>query len=711
MRARLAELRARSFKDAPGALLRPSILRIGLVSLIVVVAVSAYLDLRREQDVALSDFSFEQAALARSFAATLEARLGGVLGELETAANVADDALGPAFLEELLQSHRGFIAGALLEPDGSLVHEVDPRRGRGLDPQRRQELRMRALASWSEQASTFISGPLGERGPGTSDAPLRYVLERRGRRAVEMILDLDPFFDALMVGDGPAGPAPLRLLVVDHQHQWVEFGEPPVGAIPVSIERWRAGESGVPREVASLLGAMESGHDGARFLDEEAATALGLSSAAVAGFAPVRLDSRHRWAVAAVTSAQRLNDRGRVAAVRLVATTGVASLLVALFGLFVMRQDRRARSLSEALRLAAAVAELREHSERIVESLPVGIVELDGELNVRAVNPYLEERGIRSGARLANALPRASASEIAALESLVRDARQAQATRERLSLRMHLGGDDLRDVDAYAVPLRAPLSRVDCFLVLHDRTEIRALERSLIRAEKLATVGTLAAGVAHEMGTPLGIISGRAEQLLARQAADADDHQRRALSSIISQVDKVSVIIRQLLDFSHPRPVDGRAVAPRAVLENVATLIAPLLAQSAVHLELAVDEELPAVAGDLGQLEQVFVNLILNARDACKAGGTVRASAEAHGEQVVFEVRDDGCGIPPENLQRVLDPFFTTKKRGHGTGLGLPIAADIVRNHGGALEIQSEVGRGTTVRVSLPIASSLAEAT
>jgi signal transduction histidine kinase len=678
----------------------------GLVVLLALVFALAYLDLRRDQGIALADFSLEQAALARSFAATLEARLGGVLRELESAAAVADDPLGPAFLDELLRNGRGFLAGALIEPDGSASHELDVGAGAGLDPARRLEFRQRALQRIGSGPGTYISEPLGESGASSHDAPLRYVLERRGTRAVEAVLNLDPLFDVLMVGDGPAGPAPLRLLVVDHLHQWVEFGEPPTGALPVSVERWRAGESGLPRAVAGLLEAMESGSDGARFLDDDAATSLGLAGAAVAGFAPVRLDAHHGWAVAAVTSAHRLNERDRVAVVRLAATTGVASLLVALFALVVVRQERRARSLAEKLRFAATVAELREHSERIVESLPVGILEVDADLRVRTVNPYLAQRGVRAGALLADALPRASAPEILALEHLLRDARQAHATRERLSLRMHLGGEEPRDVDAYAVPLATPLSGVDCFLVLHDRTELRALERSLVRAEKLATVGTLAAGVAHEIGTPLGIISGRAEQLLARQTPEADEAQRRALASIISQVEKVSTIIRQLLDFSHPRPVEARAIEPALVIESVATLIEPLLARAEVRLELAIDPGLPFIAGDPGQLEQVFMNLVLNARDACRPGGTVRVRALEQAERVVFEVADDGCGIPAENLQRVLDPFFTTKKRGHGTGLGLPIAADIVRNHGGALEIDSEVGRGTTVRVMIPVAAA-----
>jgi signal transduction histidine kinase len=114
----------------------------------------------------------------------------------------------------------------------------------------------------------------------------------------------------------------------------------------------------------------------------------------------------------------------------------------------------------------------------------------------------------------------------------------------------------------------------------------------------------------------------------------------------------------------------------------------------------------PAIAADPGQLEQVLVNLLLNACDACSAGGHVRARAGGDDGGVEIAVSDDGCGIAPEHLPSVLDPFFTTKKRGQGTGLGLTIAADIVKNHGGTLEIESELGGGTTVRVRLPAAAA-----
>src|SRR5205807_5474887 len=142
-----------------------------------------------------------------------------------------------------------------------------------------------------------------------------------------------------------------------------------------------------------------------------------------------------------------------------------------------------------------------------------------------------------------------------------------------LKLRLAAPPEALPEVDAYAIPLQHPLPAIDAFLVLHDRTDVRALERNLIRAEKLATIGTLAAGVAHEVGTPLGIISGRAEQLLARLPAPggedapppsegAVEPMRKGLSSILTQVDKVSTTIRQLLDFARVRPVEGIAVTP-----------------------------------------------------------------------------------------------------------------------------------------------------
>jgi two-component system, NtrC family, sensor histidine kinase HydH len=241
--------------------------------------------------------------------------------------------------------------------------------------------------------------------------------------------------------------------------------------------------------------------------------------------------------------------------------------------------------------------------------------------------------------------------------------------------------------------------------VLHDRTALRQLERNLVRAEKLATIGTLSAGVAHEVGTPLGIISGRAEQLLAR--AD-DEVVKKGLSSILAQVDKMSTTIRQLLDFARARPVEVEAVSPAHALGQAAALLEHRFRQAQVALVVDAAPSLPALAADRGQLEQVLVNLLINACDACPKGGAVVARAATAGDEIVLEIADDGCGIPPEQLAAVFDPFFTTKKRGQGTGLGLSIAADIVKNHGGRLILDSTVaegpGKGTVARVFWPAA-------
>jgi signal transduction histidine kinase len=372
-------------------------------------------------------------------------------------------------------------------------------------------------------------------------------------------------------------------------------------------------------------------------------------------------------------------------------------------------QQRRAAALREALRLAAATAALRERSEKIVEAIPLGVLALDGDLRVTAVNPFLIERGARSGGRLAECLPRATPDELAAIDALLAEAKTDRRARSHSGARLHLGGDAPRDIDVYAIPLGTPLADTDCFLVLHDRTEIRSLERNLQRAEKLATIGTLAAGVAHEVGTPLGIISGRAEQLLPRiPEGEAGEPMRKGVASILAQVDKVSTTIRQLLDFSRVRPIEATQLAPASVLETARALLEHRFRQAKVSLTVEAAADVPAISGDPGQLEQVFVNLLMNAVDACSAGGSVKARAVSHNGAVAFEIADDGAGIAPEHLASVLDPFFTTKKRGQGTGLGLTIAADIVRNHGGTLEIDSALGAGTTARVILPRAKGKA---
>jgi signal transduction histidine kinase len=217
--------------------------------------------------------------------------------------------------------------------------------------------------------------------------------------------------------------------------------------------------------------------------------------------------------------------------------------------------------------------------------------------------------------------------------------------------------------------------------------------------------------VAHEIGTPLGIIRGHAEYML-QKVGGVEHPQGRGLNAIVTQIDRVSRIIRQLLDLSRLQPARARAVSLATVVRGLQELLHVEAERRRLRLELDVPERLPALAADADQLQQVLLNLTLNACDACGAGGHVRLSAaeavedgEAAG-MVEIRLQDDGRGIAPEHLHQVFDPFFTTKKRGQGTGLGLTVVAQIVRNHGGRVEVDSEPGRGTLVTLRWPVAAA-----
>jgi signal transduction histidine kinase len=238
---------------------------------------------------------------------------------------------------------------------------------------------------------------------------------------------------------------------------------------------------------------------------------------------------------------------------------------------------------------------------------------------------------------------------------------------------------------------------------LRSAEALRSLESQLITAEKLATTGVLAAGIAHEVGTPLGIIRARAELLLD----DIDRAEsRRALEAIVQQIDRISSIIRQVLDFSRAQPVELGQVDVATAVPAALDLLGHRLRQQGIVAEVDVTPDVPPLAADPNQFQQVLINVLLNACDACETGGRIQVTARpiAGAHRVRLEVHDSGEGIAPEHLLAVFDPFFTTKKPGEGTGLGLPIAASIVRNHGGEISLISPPNEGTTVCITWPAA-------
>lgn len=230
--------------------------------------------------------------------------------------------------------------------------------------------------------------------------------------------------------------------------------------------------------------------------------------------------------------------------------------------------------------------------------------------------------------------------------------------------------------------------------------------RQLRQAEQLAVAGRIASEVAHEIGTPLNVISGRAEQLLRDQPPG--DDRAAALRTILTQIDRIRGILASLLDVVRPRKPEVQLVTLRQPLTGIVELLRPTARARGLDLTTAIEPETRTLV-DPNQLQQVVLNLLMNAIEASPPGGRVALEARpgSGGEGrpgVELRVIDSGSGIPPEQLARVFEPFFTTKPAGQGTGLGLAICRDIVREHGGTIDIESRVGAGTTVRVWLPAA-------
>jgi two-component system NtrC family sensor kinase len=241
---------------------------------------------------------------------------------------------------------------------------------------------------------------------------------------------------------------------------------------------------------------------------------------------------------------------------------------------------------------------------------------------------------------------------------------------------------------------------------LQSETErVVELEQQVRRAATLAVAGRLASALAHEVGTPLNIISGRAESLL--KTLTSDDPAGEDLRAIIGQIDRISRTIGSLLDTVRPCRPELRPTRLPDVVEPLLPLLQHAARQRGLTLEAGLGD-VPAVLADAGQLQQVLINLVMNAIEATPPGGrvSVRASPRVHEARVGAEiaVADTGTGIAPEHLGRLFEPFFTTKPRGQGTGLGLAICREIVRGHGGEMGIDTAAGVGTTVTAWIPAA-------
>ena len=249
-------------------------------------------------------------------------------------------------------------------------------------------------------------------------------------------------------------------------------------------------------------------------------------------------------------------------------------------------------------------------------------------------------------------------------------------------------------------------------IIVDDITERIGLESQLSQAEKLSSIGLLAAGVAHEVNTPLAVISSYA-QMLAKQV-HGDDRQSALLEKITKQTFRASEIVNSLLNFSRTSGAEFADVDLNRVIKDTLTLLEHQFKTARINVQQDLYPELPTIHGNTGKLQQVFLNLFLNAKDAMPGGGTLMIST-VNGHHVQVKVADTGTGIAQEHIQRIYDPFFTTKnkpKTGHsgGTGLGLSVTYGIIQEHAGKIRVDSTPGHGTTFVMEFPLVRKVVSA-
>jgi two-component system, NtrC family, sensor kinase len=350
---------------------------------------------------------------------------------------------------------------------------------------------------------------------------------------------------------------------------------------------------------------------------------------------------------------------------------------------------------------AVQIERLKDFSENIVESLNVGVLAVDLEGRIESWNPQLERmigapREEAVGRRLDEVLPPDLVAEI-----------EARAGDERVTslYKFHLlnrAGQTLVINVSIAPLVGKPGERIGRLILMDDISQRVRLEQQMVQTEKLTSLGLLAAGVAHEVNTPLAVISNYV-QMLAKQLPTGDPRQG-LIEKIVKQTFRASEIANNLLNFSRTAPTEFSEVNLNQVVEETLSLVTHPFRTGRVQVVRNLQGDLPSVLGSNNRLQQVFLNLFMNAKDAMPAGGMVEVRTASHNGSVEVEITDTGLGISREHLQRIFDPFFTTKSSGRGTGLGLSVSYGIIKEHAGKIEVRSTPGKGTSFHLEFPTA-------
>ncbi|HYE66045.1 MAG TPA: response regulator [Pyrinomonadaceae bacterium] len=426
--------------------------------------------------------------------------------------------------------------------------------------------------------------------------------------------------------------------------------------------------------------------------------------------APLRFGGRPRGAL--ICAFDRSEDCGETESRLIDAAAQQAALAAHISSLYAAARESSADLAREVERRTAEAEAQRRLTEAIIDSLPVSLYAVDRDYRIVAWNRNRELGG--------QGIPRGAALGRNIFEVLTRqkqDVLEREFARafemgeiERIEQETMTPDGETKHWLISKIPMRAEggeeVSHV--ITVGEDITARVEAGRAVARAEKLAAIGRLAAGVVHEINNPLATISACAEALESRVREGVFDGSpevadlREYLGLIRGEAFRCKTITNGLLDFSRTRVGQQMPVNMSEIISSAARLVVHQRRSEAVEIHVEVAEDLASVAGDAGQLQQAVIALATNAIDAMPVGGRLTLRACNLDGSVLVEVSDTGIGIPPENLTKIFDPFFTTKEVGRGTGLGLAVCYGIVTEHGGRLDVQSAVGVGTTFTISLP---------
>ncbi len=350
------------------------------------------------------------------------------------------------------------------------------------------------------------------------------------------------------------------------------------------------------------------------------------------------------------------------------------------------------------------VVALREQSDDTIESLAAGVAVLDLQGRVVRWNRSMERICGRSRHEVSHSSYAAvfSAPLLRALDAGLGEGWLARGEGGGIS-RFHLRAADgsERVVNVKASPFVSGAGQHHgALLIFEDITERVGMENEMQLREKMSSLGVLAAGVAHEVNTPLAGISSFTQML--QDQTDRRDPRRPLLNKIEKQTERASRIVNGLLNFARHKKTDFQRVDLNRVLGEVLSLLDHQMRSSRTRIRRDLDPALPLLRGDENKLQQVFVNLAVNAFDAMPAGGWLTITTRSEGGQVIAEVADTGEGIAPEDIRRIYDPFFSTRKKSGGNGLGLSISYGIVQEHGGTMEVESGLRSGTRFLIRFP---------